>query len=322
METFISREGKTEKPVALKLTFTNVSEKAIKFNAHDFIWSLIKGDVKALTADSVTVQRIAFDRIPLAPKAEDFPEIKPGENWTFEKNLAFPGAIPEGGSTFAQYSVVKPGEFRIKFTYISAKGNDTPLFKNSWSGELVSNELVIAVKAEQPKKEAAGPVVNGLQLSLTADKIETFISRDGKTETPITFKLTFANVGDKAIKFNAFDYTFSRIKGEVKAMPADSLKFSLYGPGRKKIIPLAGDFLEIKSGQSWSHAKRYEFPGTIIAGSSMFARYTVLKPGEFRVKFSYNSPRDDSPFAKDMWIGELVSNEVVIAVKAEAPPKE
>ena len=170
--------------------------------------------------------------------------------------------------------------------------------------------------------KTAGSVVNGLQLSLSADRTETFISKDGKIDKPISFRLTFTNVSDKPIKFNAFDYAFSRVKGEVKAQSADSLKFSLYGPGRKKLIPQAGDFPEIKPGQTWSHAKIYEFPGTIVAGSSMFARYAVLKPGEFRVSFFYNSPREDSPFAKDMWIGELVSNEVVIAVKAEAPPTE
>jgi len=41
------------------------------------------------------------------------------------------------------------------------------------------------------KKEQAGPVVNGLQLTLSADKMETLISKDGKTEKPVALKLTF-----------------------------------------------------------------------------------------------------------------------------------
>jgi hypothetical protein len=139
--------------VALKLTFTNVSDKAIKFNAYDFIWSSVKGEVKASVADSVTIQRIAPGRIFVAPKAEDFPEIKPGQTWVYNRQLTFPGSIPEGGSTFAQYTVLKPSEFRLKFTYNSPKGLKSPFAKDMWIGELVSNEVVITIKAEAPPKE-------------------------------------------------------------------------------------------------------------------------------------------------------------------------
>src|SRR5262249_9758602 len=112
--------------------------------------SRIKGEVKAMPADSVNLQRIAADREPIAPKAGDFPEIKPGETWTYGK-ISFPGSIPEGGSTFAQYTVVKPGEFRLKFTYNSSKGLNSIFARNAWTGELVSNEVVITVKAETRK---------------------------------------------------------------------------------------------------------------------------------------------------------------------------
>ena len=66
---FFLRRSRAEKPVALKLTFTNVSDKAIKFNAFDFHFSRIKGEVKALPADSVQIQRLAPGRLPVAPKA-------------------------------------------------------------------------------------------------------------------------------------------------------------------------------------------------------------------------------------------------------------
>lgn len=173
-------------------------------------------------------------------------------------------------------------------------------------------------KAEGKKKEPAGPVVNGLQLSLSADKTETVL--DGK---PVALKLTFTNVSDKAIKFNAFDFHFSRVKGEVKAMPADSVKLQRIAADRVPMAPKAGDFLEIKPGQSWSFDKGLTFPGSIPEGSSTFSQYTVVKPGEFRVKFTYNSPKGmNSVFAKDAWTGELVSNEVVITIKAEANEKK
>jgi hypothetical protein len=187
--------------------------------------------------------------------------------------------------------------------------------------------FVLATGAEQPKKEAkkkeaAGPVVNGLQLSLSADKTETVISKDGKTEKPVALKLTFTNVGDKAIKFNAFDFHFSRIKGEVKAMPADSVKIAIIAADRKPFFPKAGDFPEIKPGETWSYDRHLAFPGSIPEGGSTFAQYTVVKPGEFRIKFTYNSPKIDDPLANGIWIGELVSNEIVLTIKEGNEAKE
>jgi hypothetical protein len=180
--------------------------------------------------------------------------------------------------------------------------------------------FVLATGAEQPKKEAkkkepAGPVVNGLQLSLSADKTETIISKDGKTEKPIALKLTFTNVSDKAIKFNAYDFKWSRTKGEVKALPADAVTVQLAAADRILPTPKAEDFLEIKPGQTWSPNLKPSFPGTFPQGVGTIAFYQVAKPGEFRIKFTYNSPKIDDPLAKGIWIGGLVSNEIVITVK-------
>ncbi len=75
-------------------------------------------------------------------------------------------------------------------------------------------------KAETP----AGPVVNGLTLSLSASKSETFMQRDGKNAEAVALKLTITNVSEGPIKFNAFDFPMSRIKSEVKAPDADSVR--------------------------------------------------------------------------------------------------
>ena len=58
------------------------------------------------------------------------------------------------------------------------------------------------------------------------------ISKDGKTEKPVALKLTFTNVSDKTIKFNAFDLGVTGINGYVKALPADSVSFDIIGPGQ------------------------------------------------------------------------------------------
>jgi hypothetical protein len=81
--------------------------------------------------------------VPPAPG--DFPEIKPGQSWTYEKGLMFPGYVPDGSYSATGYTVLKPGEFGLKFSYIRKESND-PLAKGAWTGELTSNELVIAVK--------------------------------------------------------------------------------------------------------------------------------------------------------------------------------
>lgn len=164
------------------------------------------------------------------------------------------------------------------------------------------------------KKTPAGKSVNGLQLSLTADTTEIQF-KDGKLGKPAALKLTFTNVSDKTIKFNAFDFHFSLIKGEVKAMPADSVEMQRLAAGRVPVAPKAGDFLEIKPGQSWSYAKELTFPGSVPEGSSTFAIYTVAKPGEMRIRFTYSSQELKSPLAQGIWTGELVSNEIVITAK-------
>src|SRR5262245_33631829 len=87
---------KDGKRAVLRLTFTNVADKPIKFNAYDFRWVLIRGEVNATPADSVQYGRVAADRKPAPPRAADFPELKPGQSWSFDKDLTFPGHLPQG----------------------------------------------------------------------------------------------------------------------------------------------------------------------------------------------------------------------------------
>ena len=47
--------------------------------------------------------------------------------------------------------------------------------------------------------------VDGLKLTLSADKNETWMQPDGKNAVPVKLKLTFTNVSDKPIKLNAYD---------------------------------------------------------------------------------------------------------------------
>ena len=88
------------------MTFANVSDKPIKFNAYDFNWSRTKGEVKALPADAVTVQLLAADRKIPPPRAKDFFEIKPGQTWSPNMRPSFSGSFPRGVAiTRARYHV-------------------------------------------------------------------------------------------------------------------------------------------------------------------------------------------------------------------------
>jgi hypothetical protein len=157
-------------------------------------------------------------------------------------------------------------------------------------------------------KPPAGKAVNGLQLSLTTDRSEIGV-KDGKRAA---LRLTFTNVGDKPIKFNAFDFRWALIRGEVKATPADSVQYNRAVADRKFAPPRAADFPQLKPGQSWSFDQALTFPGAIPQGGNAMDFYRVVKPGELRIKFTYTSRTIDSPLANGIWTGALVSNEVVI----------
>jgi len=134
--------GKIATRAKLKLMLVNVGDKAIKLNTYDFYWSRIRSEVKATPADSMSTTQIAADRKLVEPQAADFPEIKPGETWTFTRDLTFPGALPQGGSRLMEYDVSKPGEFRIRVKYMSS-AIDVPAAQGAWTGEIDSNEIVI-----------------------------------------------------------------------------------------------------------------------------------------------------------------------------------
>jgi len=177
-----------------------------------------------------------------------------------------------------------------------------------------TQEMWAFLAGTQKKEQAAGPIANGLQLVLTADTTEITL-KDGKVGKPTALKLTFTNVSDKPIKFNAYDFSWSRIKGNVKAQPADSMTIRRLAADRKIRPPVAGDFFEIKPGQTWSPGDRLVFPGSFPENVGAKVVYEVVKPGEFRIRFTYNSPKIDDPLANGIWTGELVSNEVVITAK-------
>ena len=98
-----------------------------------------------------------------------------------------------------------PGTYKLRVTlYENLIGGDEPQAKRTiW---LESNELELKVREkEDGKAQPEGGAVEGLKLTLSADKTETVMKPDGGDADPVKLKLTFTNVGDKPIKLNAYD---------------------------------------------------------------------------------------------------------------------
>jgi len=317
-ETFMKADGSNAEPVKLTFTFTNVSDKPVKFNAFDFAASRIGCDVKPPDEQTIRVSFLKADRPQIQPVAADFFEIKPGQSWTPRGAISFPGTFSASKQlvsyNFAAFTVLKPGAFRLKVTYNSPHCTD-PLADGIWTGTLSSNEIVLKVKPADEKKADAGPAVDGLTLSLSADKTETFMKADGSDAEPVKLKLTFTNASDKPIKLNAYDFRLSQIRGAVKPPDNQDVKVRRVGVDRAKLPPpTAGDFPVIQPGKTWAY-ELLTFPGPVPDGASMISVYTVLKPGLYRLTFTYKPVAGLTDEAKGSWSGELVSNELTIAVK-------
>jgi hypothetical protein len=179
----------------------------------------------------------------------------------------------------------------------------------SWSGQVESNEVVLAVK-EAPKADAGKPV-DGLQLTMSADRTETSMKADGGFE-PFKLTLTFTNVGDQPLKLNTYfplqDFTSASPEQVIlrrEKQPIDSLP----RPVR------AEDVVTLKPKEKWTGEAYWPGP----AGS----RYAVRNPAKLSLVRTYafeptQAEREAHPFFDGVWTGRLKSNEVSLTIK-EAP---
>jgi hypothetical protein len=236
-------------------------------------------------------------------------EIKPGGNWSRTISV-----LQEGGPII--YKLRKPGDYRIKASYTGRPVDGFPL----WTGALTSNEIVLKVKPAEDKKPQAGQAVDGLQLTLSADKTETNLMADGSDAAPVKLKLTFTNVSDQPLKLNTYDFKLSQIRGEVNAPDDPSVTSQRFGVDRAKApTPNASDFPVIQPGKTWVYQDKLAFPGGLPDGASMVTVYTVRKPGVYRLRFTYKPVADGAgEGAKGSWTGQVVSSELKITVKQNA----
>lgn len=182
--------------------------------------------------------------------------------------------------------------------------------------------IIVVKLRKQPQ------AVNGLKLTLSADKTETVMKADGSDAEPVTLTATFSNVSDKQIKLCNYDYAmFSNFKYEVTGPDGKLLKPEPYlAPGTVFEEPKDSDFPLIKPGTNRQRPVSFPYYDSIIDGRGF---YSFKTPGEYRIKISYSysgvpiPPNQQSTenmerankTAAGSWTGTLLSNELVLTVK-------
>ena len=164
---------------------------------------------------------------------------------------------------------------------------------------------------EEPK---GGPPVKGLSLMLSADKTETTMKPDGSNAVPVELKLTFTNVGEQPIKVDRFDLALNHLSLTVIGPDAEAVRIDSFLLQRFRTPTPNADAYPVLKPKDRSSAGVYSVPGVLDLDNK---RQTIVlrKPGEYRVKFAYhNATQAKNEFSADSWIGELVSNELVLKV--------
>jgi len=311
-ETAMKPDGSNAEPVKLTLTFINVSDQPIKLDAYlpRMKFEVTSPDPKMLRTKG------AQEYSPAAGFGRNATLIQPGQSWSWsEKVLPFPGWLEGGNATRFEYLVQQPGVCRLKCSYTS--GNNEPA--GNWTGTLTSNELALTVK---PAGNAnAGKEVNGLQLTLSADRTETNMRADGSNAEPVKFLLTFTNVGDQPLKLDTYDFVWRHLQLQLTGPDAESIGVSRRAVEWTKRGPIAADYPTLQPQQQWKATASITLPGEVAIfdrthPGSYYQQFTFRKAGQYRVQLTYASKESpNQPLAKDALTGALASNEVVLTVQ-------
>jgi hypothetical protein len=151
----------------LTFTFTNVSDKPVKLNTYDVIWSRLALSVTGPNQKSVKVEEELVKRAMLPPQELDFPILQPKESWTCEATFPY----DFGRKT---YYLMEPGEYRVKVTYhvpveFLDRGIAPPKYmEGMWIGSVTSNEVVFkaAVAGEKPAADSGKERAEKLKVDL------------------------------------------------------------------------------------------------------------------------------------------------------------
>ena len=177
----------------------------------------------------------------------------------------------------------------------------------------------LAEPAAKPEVKG-GPVVNGLQLTLSADKTDTVMKADGDNVEPVQLKFTFTNVSDKPITLDTYHLPWRIMKPTLTGPDAASIRRDKMMGGIGIGPAQAEDFPVLAPGQSWS--RTLGFPKGLLDPQEGLVLVALVKPGQYRIQFSYDHPKVlNEPLAAKSWTGKLLSNEFVLTVHPAPNPE-
>jgi RNA polymerase sigma factor (sigma-70 family) len=317
-ETVLKGDGSNIEPIVLKLTLTNVGGKPLKLNTYPLTtWSHTGNFLRVIGPDGQELKQAAIPPAPAAPpfppRAEQIPLLQPGSSW--QHTIRFPTG---------SYRLQTAGEYRIRASFQGTEAttpHPSPAFaQGSWTGKLDSNEVELKVK--RAGNAAAGNEVNGLKLSLSADKTETVMKADGSNAEPVKLSLTFTNVSDKPLKLDAYDFVWRHLQMKLTGPDAQSIEVTRKLVDWKKVAPTAAHFPTLQPQQQWTAAACVTLPGEVaivdpkVDPGTYYQQFVFRKPGQYRVQLTYTCAEVwNHPLAKETWTGSLTSNEVVLTMK-------
>jgi hypothetical protein len=159
-------------------------------------------------------------------------------------------------------------------------------------GRLTSRPASLKVlRADQP--------VDGLRLAVQADRIRTRVRPDGRDIVPITLRLTFHNVGKRALGL------------DLHALARRSLRLEVSGPSTSQVdagaasqaAPKSADRPTLAPGRRLAARSSLSFPGDF--GGLV---YQINRPGWYQLRLSYEQRQRSRCGANDCWTGRVHAN--------------
>jgi len=153
----------------LNFTLTNTGATPLKLNTYGLSYFYLQAQVTGPEGNSVLTKPFQWERSMLPPRQESFPILQPGERWTSQESLTFPGRIGEH-----IYYLQRPGKYQVRILYAYTPGphgdgylyGKDQLANGAFRGVVASNPLTFTMLE-------AGPVNTGLQLALHAEPSPT-----------------------------------------------------------------------------------------------------------------------------------------------------
>jgi hypothetical protein len=174
---------------------------------------------------------------------------------------------------------------------------------------------------EMQLQAGAGQAVNGLQLTLTADKL-VLPETPGPAGQPLVIvpaalQLLFRNVSGRPIVLDTYNLALSRLSLVVVGPEKESVVVA-HKPlivRTRDALPI--DYPQIEPGNPfapmWSVAP-LQFPGDF----NLLVNYSLYKPGEYKVQVTYSRPPAGAP-ENGVWQGTVVSNTLSFRIVGPMP---